>query len=103
MRFFGIELFGSRSSGWPKLRKQHLSQFPKCAACGRSNKVEVHHIIPVHVDPDKELDPDNLITLCDNPCHIVFGHLLDYKSWNPSVESDCEIYYDKIKSKPRKQ
>lgn len=102
MKFFGIELFSSRSSSWPKLRKQHLTKFPKCAACGRLSKVEVHHIVPVHVDPDKELDPDNLITLCDNPCHIVFGHLLDYKSWNINVIEDCKDYHKKIVNKPRK-
>jgi len=102
MKFFGIELFGTRSSGWTKLRKQYLSKFPKCAACGRSSKVEVHHIIPVHVDSDKELDPDNLITLCDDPCHLLFGHLMHYKSWNENVVQDCAMFYNKILNRPYK-
>ncbi len=102
---FGINFnrtirFAQRSSNWPTIRKQHLKDNPFCAACGRNSKLEVHHIIPVHVDPDKELDIDNLITLCDSPCHFVFGHLMNYKSWNKDVEIDCETYNNKIKNKP---
>ena len=29
------------------------------------NKLEVHHIIPIHEDYNKRLDNDNLITLCN--------------------------------------
>lgn len=53
----------------------------------------------MHVNPDKELDPDNLITLCDNPCHFVFGHLLNYKSWNRDVVNDCRVYLGKIRNR----
>ena len=58
-----------RSSQWPKIRKKHIEKQPCCMACGSCKKPEVHHIVPVHVDPSKELDPDNLITLCDKYCH----------------------------------
>jgi 5-methylcytosine-specific restriction protein A len=92
--------YAIRSSRWSSVRKQHITEYPKCAACGRSNKVEVHHIEPVHVNPDRELDPSNLITLCDSPCHLVFGHLMDYKSWNEGVVKDCDNYNQKIKNKP---
>jgi 5-methylcytosine-specific restriction endonuclease McrA len=102
MNFFGIKIFSSRSSSWSKVRKQHISEFPKCAACGRSKKLDVHHIVPVSVDPSKELDPSNLITLCSDPCHFVFGHLMDYKSWNKDVVNDTKVYLNKVKNKPRK-
>lgn len=92
--------YADRSGSWPKIRKQHIEKYPYCAACGRSSKLEVHHIEPVHLKPEKELDPDNLITLCDSPCHIVFGHLMNYKSWNPDVVNDCSKYLDKIKNRP---
>jgi len=69
-------------------------------ACGRKEDLEVHHIIPVHKDPSKELDPNNLITLCGKTCHLMFGHLMDYKSWNPNVEEDSELYLSKIKMRP---
>jgi hypothetical protein len=94
--------YATRSSKWPKIRKQHLQQNPKCAACGRSKSVEVHHIEPVHLNPDRELDPSNLITLCSDPCHIVFGHFMDYKSWNINVVEDCSVYYSKYILKPQK-
>jgi len=71
-------------------------------ACGACKKLEVHHIVPVHLNPDLELDPENLITLCDKYCHFIFGHLMDYKSWNVDVVNDSAEYLQKIKNKPRK-
>lgn len=94
--------YAARSGQWPKVRKQHLSENPACAACGRSKNLEVHHIEPVHLNPDRELDPSNLITLCSDPCHIVFGHFMDYKSWNINVVKDCSVYYNKCSLKPHK-
>lgn len=94
--------FATRSPKWPSLRKEHLLNNKSCAACGRTYKLEVHHIEPVHVNPDKELDPNNLITLCDNPCHLTFGHLLDYKSWNKEVINDCKVYLNRINNRPYK-
>ncbi len=93
--------YAYRSPKWSSVRKEHLNSQPTCAACGRSKKLEVHHIEPVHCNPDRELDPSNLITLCDNPCHFLFGHLMDYKSWNKDVVNDSKVYLDKVKNKPR--
>lgn len=92
-----------RSPQWSVIRKEHLKVYDVCAACGRNKKLEVHHIEPVHLNPDKELDPSNLITLCNDPCHLLFGHLMNYKSWNENVEKDCEAYYKKIQSRPYKR
>lgn len=94
--------FAIRSPQWSTVRKQHLKDNPYCAACGRNKKLEVHHIEPVHLNPDRELDPTNLLTLCDDPCHLLFGHLMDYKSWNKDVTQDCDYYLDKIQNKPYK-
>jgi 5-methylcytosine-specific restriction endonuclease McrA len=94
--------YSTRSPKWSSVRKKHLETNPKCAACGRTTKLEVHHIEPVHWKPEKELDPENLITLCDNPCHLVFGHLMNYKSWNKDVVQDCSVYLNKVKNKPHK-
>lgn len=92
--------FAVRSPKWSSVRKQHLLKQPQCQACGKTHKLEVHHIIPVHLDPSKELDLDNLITLCDNNCHLTFGHLMDYKSWNKDVIQDVANFYNKVKNKP---
>lgn len=94
--------FAYRSPKWSSVRKEHLKDNNFCAACGRAKKLEVHHIEPVHLNPDRELDPSNLITLCDDPCHFIFGHLMDYKSWNKDVVNDCKVYLNKVKYKPHK-
>lgn len=94
--------FATRSPKWKSVRLEHLKQHPCCAACGRSLKLEVHHIEPVHINPEGELDPSNLVTLCDSPCHIVFGHFMDWKSWNSSVVEDCAVYLNKYIHKPYK-
>lgn len=97
IKFF---VLGGRSSQWPKKRKQHLEKFPCCAVCGSYTKPEVHHIIPVHVDRSKELDDNNLITLCDKYCHFIFGHLMSWKSWNTNIVEEAARFSDIIKNRP---
>jgi predicted restriction endonuclease len=91
----------TRSKEWSRVRKDFLSKNSFCSACGSIQKLEVHHIEPFHVNPSKELDENNLITLCKN-CHLVFGHLMDYKSWNINVIEDSKVYLDKVKNRPYK-
>lgn len=94
--------YAQRSPEWRTVRTLHLSREPECCACGRSNNLEVHHIIPVHLNKTQELEPSNLITLCDK-CHLIFGHLYDYRSWNPNVVQDSKNFYNKIKNRPYKE
>lgn len=98
--FFTNSYYTSRSSVWVKVRKEHIKNNPTCAACGRNKKIEVHHIKPFHLYPELELDPDNLISLCDDPCHFIFGHLMNYRSWNINVVDDCKKYHEKIQNRP---
>lgn len=91
-----------RSSKWPEVRKRHLLKQPVCQACGTKKGLEVHHIVPYGVNPDLELDANNLITLCDKYCHFAIGHLMDYKSWNSDVILDSAEYLAKIQSRPRR-
>ncbi|NBP15368.1 HNH endonuclease [bacterium] len=93
-----IDNFG-RSSSWNKVRNDYIKNNPKCAACGKIKNLEVHHIIPYKIDKTKELDIDNLITLCRDHCHFVFGHFMDWKSYNPEVKEDASRYLAKIKQK----
>ncbi len=62
---------------------------------GGTKKVEVHHIQPFHIRPDLELDPSNLLTLCEAKrygvnCHLAWGHAGDYRAVNTDVERDAE-------------
>jgi hypothetical protein len=80
-----------RSASWPKVRKAHLADNPVCRACGGDKNLEVHHIAPFHLHPELELDPHNLITLCERAsrnCHFVFGHFFDWQKFNPNVRNE---------------
>lgn len=92
-----------RSARWPHVRAEHLKQHPACALCGGKNKLEVHHIVPFHVNPDRELDPNNLITLCESKkgginCHLAVGHLGSYHRYNPDVAVDAEAWGKKFRN-----
>lgn len=92
-----------RSSEWPKVRAEHIKVQPKCAVCGGAERLQVHHIRPFHLHPELELDPTNLITLCESKghnCHLLFGHLLNFKSFNVDVKSDSSEWEGKISHRP---
>lgn len=92
----------NRSPHWPSVRNNWLKTYPACFCCMKKTKLNVHHIKPFHLYPDLELDENNLVTLCENEsmnCHLVMGHLLDFKSWNPVVIEDCNSFRQKIKER----
>lgn len=106
LNLFSVDrTFGAtRSNQWPAVRAAHLAQFPNCAVCGGNKKVEVHHKQPFHINPALELDPSNLITLCEGSGngnhHLLFGHLGDFKSVNAEVEVDSKVWFGKIATRP---
>ena len=91
----------SRSLHWPAVERAFLAIHPRCAACGEATAVVAHHILPVpHCQalgrPDLELDPRNLVTLCqstpDALCddhHLYLGHLGDYHAFNLRIREDA--------------
>lgn len=98
----GSYLFcANRSSGWYNVRNEYVRLHPYCAVCGSVKKLQVHHIVPFSKNPALELDPNNLITLCESHhCHLIFGHLGSFKSYNVDVRKDAEYMYNKIKNRP---
>lgn len=79
-----------RSSQWHVVEKKHLEKHSKCEACGSTKNLNVHHIMPFHLFPEKELDPENLITLCmdkERHCHLLFGHGGYFSAFVDSVQS----------------
>lgn len=86
-----------RSSEWPRVEKEHLLREPACAACGYKGRgLQVHHIKPFHLHPNLELDPGNLITLCEikeRDHHLLIGHLDDWESYNPNVRTDVKRFH----------
>ena len=91
-----------RSPHWSTIRKRHLEIQPTCAACGGVKNLQVHHCMPFHIDQSKELDQDNLITLCEeHNCHLIFGHLYNWHSYNANVREDAAVMLEKVKSRPQ--
>jgi hypothetical protein len=93
-----------RSTKWAGVRKEHLKNNPKCAICEGTQQLNVHHIKPFHLYPELELVPKNLITLCENAsygiiCHLLVGHLGNYKNINPNSVKDAKIWNTKLKEK----
>jgi hypothetical protein len=78
----------------------------------------VHHIFPFHLcialgRPDLELDPRNLVTLCQSESgrrtedhHLLLGHLDDFESANLDVVADAQLLFhamsaQQIRADPR--
>lgn len=90
-----------RSSKWKTVRDAFVEQHPACEACGATEGINVHHVLPFHDRPDLELDSGNLISLCGSKgrnCHFYFGHDPDgpegpeKPNWNlsnPNVREDA--------------
>lgn len=98
-------LSAKRDPRWPAVRAAHLKEQPRCACCGGDETLEVHHILPFHRHPALELNPKNLITLCEDPkngivCHLAVGHLGNYKSFNINAKQDAETWRQKITNRP---
>ncbi|WP_338258291.1 HNH endonuclease [Dictyobacter halimunensis] len=98
----------ARSPEWPQVAHEHLSREPACVVCGHRGKgLQVHHIKPFHLYPELELDPRNLVTLCETrgrTHHLLIGHLDDWESYNLHVRADAKRYANQnaatIKSNP---
>lgn len=89
--------FGSvRSNEWPRVRKEHLKKYPRCAITGKTKGREVHHVLPVWLFPKEELNPDNLITL-HKKWHFLLAHFGNYRRYNPLIREDAKIWNQKIK------
>lgn len=101
-----VDVFGdptpfvvARAPGWARLRARWLEDHPCCAVCGTCVDCVPHHVVPVHVDPARELDPDNLITLCP-PHHLLVGHLMSWRSWGPLVRAYANLWREMIAARP---
>jgi hypothetical protein len=92
-----------RSPKWPAVERAFRKLHSQCVCCivKSITHIQIHHRFPFHYcvalgRPDLELDPRNLITLCEGPSHTspnhheLVGHLADWKS------SDLEVAEDAI-------
>lgn len=92
----------ARSPKWAKVRAAHLAEHPECVACGARTMLEVHHVKPFHLFPELELDPQNLMTLCQCPghnCHLMFGHSLNWAAYNPHAVTDAVVFRERVRTR----
>lgn len=53
------------SRPWARLRRRVLQKDGyRCSVCGGVRQLEVHHIIPRHIAPDKKYQIENLQVIC---------------------------------------
>lgn len=92
----------SRSSQWPAFKTEYAkTHLPVCAVCGGTADLNLHHLKPFHVFPQLELDPTNVLWLCNaKQCHIRIGHLGNFQSINPAGKEDISIWRDKMRARP---
>lgn len=96
-------IFAARSGHWSTVRNQHLEKQPTCAVCGGDKDLQVHHIKPYHLHPELELEPTNLITLCEPSkiihvnCHLLFGHLGNWHAFNTRMIEMAAEFLQQLK------
>lgn len=82
-------LYDALSWKWSKFLEEYWEKYPKeCSICGTRRRVELHHIVPRHIAPDRIFDESNVIALCRS-CHLRWGHLGDWDMWNPYIVDDA--------------
>ncbi len=82
---------GPRSGKWPTVRQRFIAVHSRCAACGSPLNLNVHHLISFHEQPELELDPDNLITLC-RLHHFLLGHSSNWSDTNENCKEAVKVY-----------
>lgn len=87
-----IGISAKRSSKWPTVEKHFREANPTCAACGGKDRLNIHHVLPFHLFPEKELDPENLITMCmgKKECHLRLAHGSDFRAYFPDIRKYAE-------------
>ena len=60
-----------RSRPWAVVRRAVLDRDGwRCSCCGKAGRLEVHHRVPLEVNPDQDVYAlDGLAALC-RPCHF---------------------------------
>jgi hypothetical protein len=99
-----FELQSQRNKDWKKLRNYVVEKNKKCCVCGKTTNLVAHHKLPFHLYPEKELDEDNIIILCENRpvnCHYLFGHLMDWKKYNSNITEDIDIWSKRLEKTPK--
>jgi len=61
-----------------------------CRFCGRSDDIQIHHIEPVSVAPERAGEESNFLLLCQKD-HFRIGHAGNWKDYVKNVDDICRI------------
>lgn len=98
---YGLSTSNTRSNKWKSISFNYKKKNGKCAVCGKTTNLVVHHKVPFHMSPEKELDENNFVVLCENRpvnCHYLFGHLMNWQGYNQNIDEDIEIWKKKLET-----
>lgn len=93
-----------RHKDWAKRSKEFLKLHPTCAACGGRENLTVHHVWPFHLYRHLEMVEDFWLPLCEGSvvnCHLLFGHLGLWASWNMHAVEDAAEWLRKRRERPK--
>lgn len=79
-----------RSPRWSSWLKRFLVG-KTCVVCGADDDLTGHHVIPFHEDPSLELDESNVEPVCRDVCHLLIGHLKDWRLTNKHFREDADL------------
>lgn len=101
---FERTLGATRSPQWSSFKIEFAKTHPKiCAICGTTKGCQLHHKTPFSRDLSRELDPTNLVWLCEqgeHSCHLIFGHLYSFFSYNTDLDNTIAEWSGKITNRP---
>ena len=100
-RIEGKIVGGDRSPLWRGFRDDFLRD-AVCVVCGCRKKLVAHHRIPFRIAPDLELDPANVLPLCEAGryglnCHLLIGHLGAWQRVNVNVDADVAYWATRLR------
>lgn len=94
-------LGAARANGWAVFRRIHIKDF--CEMCEIKGSLlkplELHHIKRFVDNPELELDPNNVITVC-RPCHLRYAHLGSFQSYCLEIKEEAERWAEKRRNRP---
>jgi hypothetical protein len=84
----------ARDPKWQALRNK-ITKNGKCAICGTTKNLRLHHKKPFRLFPELELDEKNLVILCESPshnCHFIFGHMMNWNMYNHDLDNTIAYF-----------
>ena len=96
--------FGARRDKDWRRESKAFKKGKVCAMTGTKKKLQVHHVFPVWLFPEKEMDKRYWIVLSGKKLygvvpHLFLAHLGNYRRYNPNIVKDAAKWYNILKGR----